>query len=95
MRELTLEDWLEAAEPAAVLRKLYLVDHSAFPIDHVKNSIESADPNDDRVWLARANLAAWTGKYDDASRWLARCVEQQARRRTRVAPPARAGPVGR
>jgi tetratricopeptide (TPR) repeat protein len=77
VRELTLEDWADAAEPDAVLQTLYQVDRSAFPIDRVRNAIESADPDDDRVWLARANLAAWTGQVDEAARWLARCVERR------------------
>ncbi len=37
----------------------------------------SADPNDDRVWLGKANLAAWTGRFDEASRWLERCTERR------------------
>jgi hypothetical protein len=77
VRELTLEDWAGGAEPALVLRKLYLVDHSAFPINHVQNSVESADPSDDRVWLARANLATWTGQYAEAAQWLQRCTESR------------------
>jgi len=75
VRELTIESWVHAREPAVVLRKLFLVDHAAFPISHVKKSLETADPNDDRVWLGNANLSAWIGRFDEASRWLMRCAE--------------------
>ncbi len=30
-------------------------------------------PDDDRVWLGRANLAIRTGAYDEAKRWLDAC----------------------
>ena len=29
-------------------------------------------PDDDRVWLGRANLATWSGRFEEADRWLAR-----------------------
>ncbi len=70
LRELTLASWVGASDPAMVLKKLYLLDHSAFPIDRVTRSLESADPNDDRVWLGKANLATWTGRFDEAARLL-------------------------
>ena len=60
-----------------MLRRLYLLDHSAFPVDYVRNTLEAADSNDDRVWLGKANLAAWTGQFDEASRWLAECVRRR------------------
>ncbi len=37
-------------------------------------------PDDDRVWLGRANLAIRTGSYDEAKRWLDAC--RIKRRRT-------------
>jgi predicted Zn-dependent protease len=33
----------------------------------------SASPDDDRVWLGRANLATRTGRYEEAAGWLDRC----------------------
>ena len=30
----------------------------------------SQAPDDDRVWLGRANLATWTGRFEEADRWL-------------------------
>ena len=34
---------------------------------------EGGDPQDDRVWLGRANLATWLGQFDEAGRWLDAC----------------------
>jgi enediyne biosynthesis protein E4 len=34
-------------------------------------------PDDDRVWLGRANLAIQTGAYDDAKRWLDACLRRR------------------
>ncbi len=31
-------------------------------------------PDDDRVWLGKANLAIRAGKYDEAERWLIACI---------------------
>jgi enediyne biosynthesis protein E4 len=34
-------------------------------------------PDDDRVWLGRANLAIRTGALDEASRWLESCISRR------------------
>ncbi len=77
IRELIQQSWGQSANPAIVLRQLYVLDDSAFPVDHVRKTLANADPNDDRVWLGQANLAAWTGRLDESSRWLARCAERR------------------
>jgi tetratricopeptide (TPR) repeat protein len=74
----SIEDsWPRSSDPAHLLSRLFLVDHSAFPIDHVKKALEAADQNDFGVWLGRANLAIWTGQLDEAARWLDRCAERR------------------
>ncbi len=77
VRDLIIESWDQADDPAGVLRRHYLLDNSAFPVDYVRKTLEAADPNDDRVWLGKANLAAWTGQLDQASRFLADCVRRR------------------
>jgi len=77
IRKLLIESWAQSGDAANVLRRLYLADHSAFPVDHARQTLEKADATDDRVWLGKANLAAWTGKLDDAARWLDRCIERR------------------
>jgi enediyne biosynthesis protein E4 len=75
--ELIRESWVDSSDPTIVLRQLYVLDHSAFPVDHVRKTLQNADPDDDRVWLAQANLAAWSGQIDEASHWLARCSQRR------------------
>jgi tetratricopeptide (TPR) repeat protein len=77
IRELIGQSWASSGERAGLLKKLYLLDHSAFPVDRVRKSIEHADPADDRVWLAKANLAAWTGQFELASSLLDQCTEHR------------------
>ena len=46
------------------------------PVEEVRTYLEQAArmaPDDDRVWLGRANLAIRTGAYDDAKKWLDAC----------------------
>ena len=78
-----------------MLRKLYVLDHSTFPVDHVRKTLQNADPDDDRVWLGKANLAAWSGQFDEASHWLERCAERRPDDEAGVASTARRGAVGR
>ena len=45
-------------------------------LDLVRDGLEKAAstaPDDDRVWLGRANLATRTGQYEEAAEWLDRC----------------------
>ena len=91
VRELVLQDWSQSDDPATLLRRLYLVDDAAFPADYVRTTLETGDPNDDRVWLGKAHLAAWSGRFDEASRWLAACAERRPRRPRGLAGSAGAG----
>jgi enediyne biosynthesis protein E4 len=77
-RELIVESWLGAPEPSYVLKRIYTLEDTAFPVDYVKQSLKSGDPNDDRVWLARANLAIWSGQFEEAARWLAACEKRRS-----------------
>jgi enediyne biosynthesis protein E4 len=46
------------------------------PVENVHDYLDQASrlaPEDDRVWLGRANLAIRTGAYDQAERWLDSC----------------------
>jgi predicted Zn-dependent protease len=77
IRELILETWPDSADPSHVLRRLYLLDDSAFPIDSVRRALQGGVPEDDRVWLGRANLASWLGQFDEARRWLDACLARR------------------
>ena len=67
-------------DPSETLRLLWSIDHDPYPIDGMTQTLESARrtaPDDDRVWLASADLATRAGRLGEANRWLDRC--QRAR----------------
>ena len=74
---LIVETWDGAADPGMVLRRIYLLDNSAYPIVYVRTTLAAGDPDDDRIWLAKASLAAWSGQFDEAARWLERCMQRR------------------
>ena len=73
VRRLIVRSWEAAVDPVRVIRRLYLLDHSAYPIGMVRKIVERADPADDRVWLAKANLERAAGHFDEAAHWLDQC----------------------
>ncbi len=76
VRQLLQESWSGSTDPSQTLRRLYLLDHSAFPLELVKGMLERGNPDDDRIWLARANLAILSGRFDEARRWLDLCKKR-------------------
>src|SRR5262249_40619089 len=64
------------AVSAAALRERAAVDLEAFPAEGVAAIVAQAArdaPDDDRVWLAQANLATLAGRFDDADARLSAC----------------------
>jgi thioredoxin-like negative regulator of GroEL len=52
------------------------------PVEVIRSALDQAGrsaPEDDRVWLGKANLAIRVGSYDEASKWLAACLERRPR----------------
>ena len=50
------------------------------PVETIRAFLDQAArlaPDDDRVWLGRANLAIRTGAYDEAERWLDACLRRR------------------
>jgi thioredoxin-like negative regulator of GroEL len=50
------------------------------PADQVRDDLDRMGrraPDDDRIWLARANLAIRTGALDEASQWIDRCLQRR------------------
>jgi tetratricopeptide (TPR) repeat protein len=70
-----------ASEQAINLVRLYVdLRSKPMPIDVVRASLDKAAkraPDDDRVWLGRANLAIRTEHSEEAQRWLDACVERR------------------
>jgi len=77
MRRLTRAGWKRAPRPSVELRDLWMIDNATTQISTVSADIEEAGnraPGDDRVWLAKANLATLTGRLTEAARLLDRCL---------------------
>jgi tetratricopeptide (TPR) repeat protein len=67
-----------ALEPAIKLVRLHIeLTVKAIPVETTRAFLDQAArlaPDDDRVWLGRANLAIETGAFDEAERWLDACL---------------------
>jgi len=53
---------------------------SAIPIEVVSAVLNQAGqmaPEDDRIWLGKANLAIRTGSHDEAARWIDACLRRR------------------
>ena len=55
---------------------LWSIDRDPYPVDGITATLAKARqsaPDDDLVWLASADLAIRTGRFDEAGEWLDRC----------------------
>ena len=94
VRKLNQKGWRISEESVADLKSLWNLDASPWPIDGLK-TVLAAPSDDDRVWLARANLALLTGQFDEASRWLDECLKRVPGRPRRLAISAGTRPSDR
>ena len=72
--------WNTSTDRAGNLRSLWVIDGSVLTIDPIQAVVEQAarkSPDDDRVWLARANLALLSGRLSEAARCLDACLERR------------------
>jgi enediyne biosynthesis protein E4 len=79
-RRLLQKDAERARDPSDMLRTFWSLDHDPYKVDSITEALGKAKrsaPDDDRVWLALADLATRLGHYDEAGEWLTRC--EQAR----------------
>jgi thioredoxin-like negative regulator of GroEL len=69
------------SEEAINLVRLYIeIRRTIRPIDAIRAALDQAGmlaPDDDRVWLGRANLAIRTGSHDEAARLLDQCLRRR------------------
>ena len=96
-----------ASEQAINLARLHMdLRWNPPPIDSVRTYLDQAGglvPDDDRIWLGRANLAIRQGLYDQAARWIDACLRRRPDDRSawqaqldcgieRIGPPTRRPP---
>ncbi|AMV38154.1 FG-GAP-like repeat-containing protein [Planctomyces sp. SH-PL62] len=75
-RRLLLRQAGRTNDPSDSLRALWALDGVAYPVDGVRRALEDAharNPDDDRTWLALADLELRAGALDAADRWLSKC----------------------
>jgi enediyne biosynthesis protein E4 len=69
------------SQPGINLVRGYIeLQRSPIPVEVVRSSLDQAAqmvPDDDRIWLGQANLAIRVGSYDEARRWLDRCLSRR------------------
>ena len=69
-------------DPSETLRVLWNVDTAEYPINSMRLDLAKAlagAPEDDRVWLALADVATRSGLWDEADQWLTRCEQARPR----------------
>jgi predicted Zn-dependent protease len=68
------------SEPAINLVRAHIdLQRSAVPIEVVGSALDQAGrlaPEDDRIWLGKANLAIRAGSHDEAARWIDSCLRR-------------------
>ena len=87
--------WPMSPDQAGLLRLHWQLDSQPSPILAMREALDRMArqaPEDDRVWLGRADLATGTGRYDEADELLQEVRGPPARRSGRLAGPAELGP---
>ena len=80
MSRLLRDGWNRAPDRAVALRELWQLETDPIPAEAIRAAVGRAErsaPDDDRAWLARANLATQAGQFDEASRWLDACLRKR------------------
>ena len=75
------KEWAIAKDKADVLRKHWLIDETrAYAVGALRTRLEAdgrAAPDDDRVWLGKADLAIHTARFAEADTWLKKCLARR------------------
>ena len=80
-RRILQDGWRSLPSAVASLREIWRLDYQPLDVELSRDELTRAGakaPDDDRVWLGRANLAIWEGRFDEAARWLERCLGRRA-----------------
>jgi tetratricopeptide (TPR) repeat protein len=79
-RAVLIAGWSEEPDRRSALRNLWAIDDDPTTRESIQSALLRAAaraPEDDRVWLGRANLAARSGRLEEASGWLDACLERR------------------
>jgi tetratricopeptide (TPR) repeat protein len=83
LRTVVQDGWDSYPDRFGLLRQLANLDSLVpVPIEKIWPALEKAatnSPDDDRIWLGRANLAIRTGEFARARRWLDDCLQRRPR----------------
>ena len=81
LRKRIQQGWERATNQAEFLRRHWLLDEiRAYPVGALRSRLEEAGrevPDDDRVWLGRADLAIHTAQFGEADIWLRKCLSRR------------------
>ncbi len=82
LRRLIRQGWNDSTERASELRNLWMIDSAPAQVEKVRETLDQAArqaSDDDRVWLARANLAIQLGAFPEAHQLLEDCLKKRPR----------------
>src|SRR5262249_52917923 len=77
VRRLVRGLWGRSPDSVGVLKELWDMDAAVYPIIDRRRILDAGDPDDDRVWLGKANLAIMTGWFEEARRRLDGCLSRR------------------
>ena len=80
IRKLIERSWKNSKDPVVDLKDFWKIDSAPTLIEKIQQEVTRAGtlaPDDDRVWLAKANLGIQTGRFDEARAFLVRCRERR------------------
>ena len=80
-RRLVRDGWGTYPDRIGTLQQLWRLDSSSpvllEELRYIVDNAAKAAPDDDRVWLARANLSARSSRYQEAAQLLEKCLERR------------------
>jgi tetratricopeptide (TPR) repeat protein len=83
LRGLVRDGWESYPDRFGLLRELAKLESiNPVPIEKIRPALETGAenaPDDDRIWLGRANLTIRTGQFAEAQRWLDACLRRRPR----------------
>ena len=93
-RQMSQPDWPRPDDATETIRNYIETKTGAVAVEEMTAVLTHAGkqaPDDDRVWLGRANLAVRNGHWDEAASWLEACL----RRRLTIPPFGTPNSIGR